>query len=214
MRSYKQICPVAKALDVIGDRWSLLIVRELLICGPSRYTDLRKALSGIATNLLAERLRELEDVGVVRSERAPPPVATTLYRLTERGLELEPVIEALGRWGAPLLMEASGDDEFRTHWLSLAMRVHCDRTVDGPPVTVEVRTGDEPMVIETTDGRIRTRAGPADHPDAVITGKPVLVVGVLTGRVDLASARKRGLRVEGDAEALRRVLPSARATVR
>jgi len=214
VRSYKQICPVAKALDVIGDRWSLLIVRELLICGPSRYTDLRKALSGIATNLLAERLRALEDVGVVRSELAPPPVATTLYRLTERGLELESVIEALGRWGAPLLMEASGDDEFRTHWLSLALRVHRDRTVEGPPVTVEVRTGDEPMVIETTDGRIRTRPGHADHPDAVITGKPVLVVGVLTGRVDLASARKRGLRVEGDAEALRRVLPSARATTR
>ena len=84
MRSYRQYCPVAKALDVVGDRWALLIVRELIFRGPSRYTDIRRGLSGIATNLLAERLRELEAAGVVKSYEAPPPVATTLYELTER----------------------------------------------------------------------------------------------------------------------------------
>src|SRR3954468_24706379 len=102
MRSYGQYCSVAKALDVVGERWTLLIVRELLAQGACRYTDLRAGLPGIATNLLADRLRELEAAGIVEREDAPPPIATTLFRLTERGAALEPVIYALGRWGAPL----------------------------------------------------------------------------------------------------------------
>src|SRR5690349_25102414 len=85
MRSYGQYCSVAKALDVVGDRWTLLIVRELLLQGPCRYTDLRNGLPGIATNLLADRLNELEGAGLVRREEAAPPVATTLFRLTEAG---------------------------------------------------------------------------------------------------------------------------------
>src|SRR5213080_3892836 len=118
MRSYGQYCSVAKALDVIGDRWSLLIIRELLLQGPCRYTDLRNGLPGIATNLLAERLRQLEQAGLIHSEQAPPPVATTLYQLTGRGEALESVLRELGRWGAPLL-GATGEEpeEFRTHWL-------------------------------------------------------------------------------------------------
>src|SRR5215468_1816956 len=98
MRSYDQYCALAKALDVVGDRWTLLIVRELLIRGSCRYTDLRNGLPGIATNLLADRLRELEEAGVVRRIEAAPPVATALFELTLWGLELEPVIAALGRW--------------------------------------------------------------------------------------------------------------------
>src|ERR1041384_6890848 len=101
MRSYGQYCSVARALDVIGDRWTLLIVRELLIRGPSRYTDLQYGLPGVATNLLAARLRELEVEGIVTKELAPPPVATTLFRLTPRGEALESVLVALGKWGAP-----------------------------------------------------------------------------------------------------------------
>src|SRR2546421_3314183 len=118
MRSYRQYCPVAKALDVVGDRWSLLIVRELLIRGPCRYTDVRKGVPGIATNLLAERLRELEQVGVIRREAAPPPVATTLFHLTPRGKALPSAILALGRWAAPLLAEPPAAVEAQTHWLS------------------------------------------------------------------------------------------------
>ena len=99
MRSYGQYCSVAKALDVIGDRWSLLVIRELLLQGPCRYTDLRNGLPGIATNLLSDRLRELEAAGLVRREEAAPPVATTLFHLTEAGAQLEPALEALGAWG-------------------------------------------------------------------------------------------------------------------
>src|SRR3954449_5530110 len=99
MRSYGEYCAAAKSLDVVGDRWTLLIVRELLARGACRYTDLRAGLPGIATNLLADRLRELESAGIVEREDAPPPVATTLFSLTERGRALQPVISALGCWG-------------------------------------------------------------------------------------------------------------------
>jgi DNA-binding HxlR family transcriptional regulator len=208
MRSYGQYCPVAKALDVIGDRWSLLIVRELLLRGPSRYTDLRRGLDGIATNLLAERLRELEAAGVVRSEDAPPPVATTLYSLTERGEELRRVVEALGRWGAPLLAADHPDDAYRSHRFALAVRATKDKAPDEPPVAVEVRIDrEDPLVVEAADGAVRPRAGSADHPDAVVSGPTLLVVGLLTGRLDLATATARGLHVEGSRRALRRVLP-------
>src|SRR3981189_1458043 len=99
MRSYVQYCSVAKALDVVGDRWTLLIVRELLLQGPCRFTDLKNGLPGIAANLLSARLKELEDAGLTSRENAPPPVATVLYTLTENGLTLEPVLKALGLGG-------------------------------------------------------------------------------------------------------------------
>jgi DNA-binding HxlR family transcriptional regulator len=208
IRSYRQYCAVAKALDAIGDRWALLIVRELLLSGACRYTDLRNGLPGIATNLLADRLRELEQAGVVRREAAPPPVATTLWHLTPRGEALRPVLQELGRWGGPLLDEPADGDAFRSHWLALPFELHLrDHTPERPPVTIEVRTGDEPLVIETVAGTARARAGTAEHPDAALAGPPQLVVAVLTGKVDLADARARGLRYDGDPETLRRVLP-------
>src|SRR6478752_764338 len=119
MKQYGQFCPIAKALDVVGDRWTLLIVRELAV-RPCRYTDLRDGLPGIATNLLADRLKSLEAVGVISAESAPPPVATTLYRLTERGEALLPALHELVVWGAPLLAKADATDEVRPHWLVAA----------------------------------------------------------------------------------------------
>src|SRR5437899_5418279 len=140
MRSYRQYCAVAKALDVVGDRWNLLIVRELLIRGACRYTDLLNGLPGIATNLLADRLRELEQAGVVEREEAPPPIATTLFRLTERGRALEPVVYALGQWGTPFMVEPAGDDAFRGHWLTYPAQLFlADQAPDRPPVTIELR---------------------------------------------------------------------------
>src|SRR5260370_666198 len=135
MRSYKQYCAIAKALDVIGDRWNLLIVRELLLQRACRYTDLHNGLPGIATNLLAERLRELEREGIVTREEAPPPIATTLFRLTPRGQELESILSELGRWGAPLRAEPDEQDACRSYWL--ASLLLSDRTPDHPPVSME-----------------------------------------------------------------------------
>jgi DNA-binding HxlR family transcriptional regulator len=213
MRSYGQYCALAKALDVIGDRWTLLIVRELLLRGPARYTDLRDGLPGIATNLLAERLRELEQAGIVRREEAPPPIATTLFQLTERGEALKPAIVALGQWGAPYMEGPVDGDEFRTHWLKLPAEIFLtDKRPDRPPVSIELRTtGGEPMVVETVDGEVRTRRGSADDPDLVLSGTPQLVVGVLTGRLAPARARELGLETEGDTRILRRLQREAPA---
>ncbi len=210
MRSYGQYCALAKSLDAIGDRWSLLIVRELMLLGPCRYTDLLNGLPGIATNLLADRLRHLEEAGVLMREAAPPPIATTLFHLTPRGKDLLPVIRELGRWGAPLLAEAKEDDAFRSYWMTLPLELYYyDPTPDLPPVTIEVRTGDEPMVLETVEGKIRARRGSAENPDAVLTGPPRLVIGVLSGRVNLDDARREGLEFDGDPKFLRRVRSSS-----
>jgi DNA-binding HxlR family transcriptional regulator len=208
MRSYEQLCGLARALDVVGDRWTLLIVRELLIRGECRYTDLQYGLPGIATNLLADRLRQLEEQGIVWREAAPPPVATTLFRLTPRGEALMPVLEALGRWGRPLLEDAAPGGVFRTHWLVLPLRIHlAGHAPDGPPVVIELRTGDQPITIDTASGEIDVRLGAAAQPDLVITGPPIVVLDVVAGRVDLETARVKGVQLDGDPAALERARP-------
>src|SRR5213596_705327 len=148
MRSYGQYCSVARALDVVGDRWNLLIVRELLLRGRCRYTDLLHGLPGIATNLLADRLRDLEQAGVVTREAAPPPIATTLFGLTARGKELGPILRALGEWGVPLMRDAAEGDDFRSHWLALPVQLFLtDMAPERPPVAIELRIGDEATTI-------------------------------------------------------------------
>jgi DNA-binding HxlR family transcriptional regulator len=210
VRSYDQYCGLARALDLVGDRWTLLIVRELFISDGCRYTDLQHGLPGIATNLLADRLRQLEDNGIISRELAPPPIATTLFRLTPRGQELKPVLAALGRWGGPLLGDTPEDAAFRSHWLCLPLQLHfAEHTPVRPPVTIEVRTADQPITVETVDGNVRVRPGPASRPDATITAPPVLVLDLLTGEIDLEGAAARGLEFQGDAEAFRRLQPNA-----
>ena len=164
---------MAKSLDVVGDRWTLLIVRELALRGPCRYTDLRNGLPGIATNLLADRLRELEQAGVVAREDAPPPIATTLFHLTPRGEELRPVLDGLFRWGLPLMTEQKPRRRGPQPLARLGVElILTDRQPRGPPVTIELRTGDQPITIQTHDGAIRTRLGPAERPDPTLTGRP------------------------------------------
>jgi DNA-binding HxlR family transcriptional regulator len=212
MRSYGQYCALAKALDVIGDRWTLLIVRELLLRDVCRYTDLRNGLPGIATNLLVERLKELEKAGILSREQAPPPIATAVFRLTDRGRQLEPVIYDLGAWGAPLLADAPKTDHFQTYWLGLCAR-NClrDREPGRPPVTIEIRTGaDEPLTIEAAGGSIRTRPGVTNQPDVVMTGPHPVITAVLTGNMALSEARRAGLTYKGDPAILRRVQPQSR----
>lgn len=213
MRSYRQYCSVAKALDVVGDRWTLLIVRELLIQDGCRYTDLAHGLPGIATNLLADRLRELEHAGLVWREAAPPPVATTLYHLTDAGRELEPVLIALGRFGVRYMPTPAGDEEFRAHWLTFPVSEFLrDADPAGPSLTIELHIDGERAVIEVVDGEVRTRQGSATNPDLVLVGQAPTILGVLSGRLGLGAARRLGLRTTGDTRALDRLLiaPSAR----
>src|SRR5579859_1461883 len=204
MRTYGQYCGLAKALDVVGDRWTLLIVRELLARGACRYTDLQQGLPGIATNLLADRLRDLEEAGVLQREESPPPLAAALFRLTPRGEALLPALLELGRWGAPLLAGAGKRDRFRSHWLALPIAVELeDQTPEGPPVCIELRSDDEPFLIEARDGAIHTRPGKAERPDLILSGPGPLITAVLFGKLDIATAT--GLKYEGDPLVLQRL---------
>jgi DNA-binding HxlR family transcriptional regulator len=213
MRTYGQYCAVAKALDLIGDRWTLLVVRELLVRGRCRYTDLRNGLPGIATNLLADRLRDLEQAGVVSREEAPPPVATTLFSLTSRGEELAPILRELLRWGMPLMQQGPGpEDVFRAQWMAWPAEMSLtDREPDAPPVTIQVLADGELAFLETSGGSVHVSLGRADHPDAVLRGPVHAVLGLFTGQIDLDRAAATGVECKGDRGALQRVLPDAAA---
>jgi DNA-binding HxlR family transcriptional regulator len=213
MRSYGQYCSVAKALDVVGDRWTLLIVRELLTQGPCRYTDLKNGLPGIATNLLSERLRDLESAGLIQRTEAPPPIATSLFGLTDAGAELEPVLSALGGWGLRYMTGPDDGDEFRSHWLAFPVSLFLrDRDPGGPQVAIELRTPPgtgRPAVIEISGGTVRTRLGTAAAPDLVLTGTPKLILGLLSAYLTVPEAQDLGLEISGDASVLRRVQPDS-----
>lgn len=134
-RSYGQHCAVAKSLDVVGDRWTLLIVRDLLD-GPRRYGELLAALAPIATDMLAGRLRDLEAHGVVVKRVLPKPASTAVYELTDAGRSLEEVVDALARWGRPLVETRTPGDTVRPEWLSRAVRAFVRPDRRGPQVTV------------------------------------------------------------------------------
>ena len=209
MRSYGQYCPIAKALDVVGDRWTLLIIRELLVRGPCRHTDLRNGLPGIATNLLSDRIRELESAGLIRREDAPPPIATTLFHLTQAGAQLKPVLDAIGRWGIRYMTEPAEGDEFRGHWFTFPASVFLhDRDPGGPPVSIELRTASSPVVIEISGGSARTRLGTAAAPDLVLQGEPQLILALFSGHLTAPEVADLGLQFSGDASVLHRVLPN------
>jgi DNA-binding HxlR family transcriptional regulator len=204
VRSYDQFCALARALDVVGDRWTLLIVRELF-ARDSRYSDLRDALPGIATNLLAERLRQLQEAGVIEAYDAPSPIRATVYRLTARGRDLGPAMRALVAWGLPLMATGQGADAFRTPWLVLAVRILFDRVdvADLAPLTVLVEVGDEPATIEVRrEGLSMELGAPASEAQVEVAGEPEKVFEFLTGTSD---TRTDGLRVRGSREAVRRL---------
>lgn len=210
MRSYDEYCSIAKALDLVGDRWTLLVVRELSLRGPSRYTDLRNGLPGIATNLLADRLRDLEAAGLVAREEAPPPIATTLFRLTPRGEGLNPVLEELMRWGLPLMVEQRDEEAVRSHWLAGAIDVTVrDHQPGADPVTLELRVGDEPIVVAARDGEVKVTLGAAVAPDAVLTGPERPIMGLLLGKLDQGAAEAMGVTVEGDPAVIERFAADA-----
>ncbi|MFT4628632.1 MAG: DNA-binding HxlR family transcriptional regulator [Myxococcota bacterium] len=163
MKSYKQFCGVAKALDRVGDRWTLLIARELLL-GPRRYTDLLRALTGLTTNLLAARLRTLSDDGIVARCTLPPPGGAA-WRLTPLGERLEPVVLALGSFGAHWLDRPAAGDRFDARWALLSLR---HRYRPGPPGRVEVWVADRPFALVFGPDGLRSTDGPLPGADAVL----------------------------------------------
>ncbi len=178
MRSYGQYCGLAKALDHVGDRWTLLIVRELLI-GRRRYSDIRGALPGIATNLLASRLRELEADGIV--DRS----GDGRYELTELGRGLEGVVYELVRWGGRWMGERAAAESFRPEWLAVALAALLPRRRRGK---VEIRASDAILNVD----RGRVTVGPLEDADAVVEGAAEAILGVAAGKVPLSRLRIRG----------------------
>jgi DNA-binding HxlR family transcriptional regulator len=204
VKSYGQYCAIARGLDVVGDRWTLLIVRELLT-GPRRYGDLQEGLTGIATNLLADRLRHLEHHGVVERD------SRGAYKLTKWGQGLAEPIYALAKWASPLMDQPAGDDQFRSAWLlPVVANIFDGIDPSRPDTTIEIRTGESPMTIVSTRGRVQLQPGPADSPDLAISGPPEGVLGLLTGRLDKATATERGVSVHGDIRRLARLSGNSR----
>ena len=147
-RSYDQYCSAASALDVVGDRWTLLIVRELL-CGPRRYTDLHADLPGVSTDVLASRLKDMERDGLATRRRLPPPGAAYVYELTGRGRRLLPVLQALGAWGELELGDRRPTDAVRAHWFALPLL----RSLEGEGlVEVRLEEGDFHLYVGAQDG--------------------------------------------------------------
>lgn len=209
-RNYGQYCGLARALDVVGDRWNLLIVRQLLI-RPARYGELRDELPGIATNLLTDRLRDLETAGVIERRLSDDSAAIT-YALTPWGAELREPINGLVRWSTPLMIRGPEGDTFRPNWLLVALpalfagRLPADRSasvgIAVDDAMVQLRVTESGISVETADGR---------ELDAVVTGEAPLILGLAAGVLkfdDVASL----LDLKGDKNAVRALFEAPKQT--
>src|SRR5215212_3999127 len=205
-RTYGDACGAAQGLDLVGERWTLLLVRELLL-GPKRFTDLRKGLPGVSTNILADRLEMLEMSGVARRRTLPPPAASKVYELTDWGEELGPVVEAIGRWGVRSPWR-SGEDEIGVDGLMVSFRTMFDPEVAGDlEASYEIVLGDQGFGLEVGGGGIRVYRGAPADPDARIeTDVHTLAALVYEGR-DLDEALRAGdAEIGGDRSAIERLL--------
>ncbi|MFE8944567.1 winged helix-turn-helix transcriptional regulator [Streptomyces sp. NPDC007856] len=204
-RSYDQYCSAARALDLVGDRWTLLIVRELL-AGPRRYTDLHADLPGVSTDVLASRLKDMERDGLTTRRKLPPPGAAYVYELTGRGRELLPVLQALGRWGEADLGERRPTDAVRAHWFALPLLrgLHGEGLVE-----VRLEEGDFHLRVGAEEGPVYGDGPAPGEPDARLTMDAATCEAVAGGELGLADAvRARRVTVTGDgtlAKALREI---------
>jgi DNA-binding HxlR family transcriptional regulator len=196
-RSYRQFCGLARALDVVGDRWNLLIVRQLLT-GPARYGELHDGLPGMATNLLADRLRDLEEAGVV--ERQSMAGGVPRYSLTAWGSELRVAVEALVRWSTPLMARGPAGDRFRVEWLMVALPALLSGTRRAGTIGIDI----DGYVIQVRRARRGVEVGPHDGRklDAVLRADPWVVLGIASGALALDDAV---VRIEGDHDAIRAI---------
>jgi DNA-binding HxlR family transcriptional regulator len=205
-RTYGDACGAAQGLDLVGERWTLLVVRELLL-GPKRFTDLRAGLPGISTNILADRLETLEVSGVARRRTLPPPAGSKVYELTDWGEELGPVVEAIGRWGVRSPWRGEGD-EIGVDGLMVSFRTMFDPEVAGDlEARYEIVLGDQGFGLEVGGGGVRVYRGAPSDPDARIeTDVDTLSALVYEGR-DLDEALRAGdAQIRGDRSAIERLL--------
>jgi DNA-binding HxlR family transcriptional regulator len=206
MRTYGDRCGIARALDLVGERWALLIVRELLL-GPKRFTDMRTGLPNIGPDVLSQRLRDLESSGIVRRRMLSPPAASQVYELTDWGRELEPVVLGLGRWGSQAPVP-SDDAPLGADAAMLALKtMFVPSAADGLHASYAVRLSNYEYDVRVADGRLEITRGVPAHPDATIETEPATLATVLWhGRpVD-------DLHIEGSRAALARFLDLFRMT--
>jgi DNA-binding HxlR family transcriptional regulator len=205
VKSYRQWCALAKALDAVGERWTLLVVRELLD-GSKRYTDLQADIPGISTDVLASRLKDLEASGVVRRSRLPPPAASKVYELTEMGRGLAPAVMALTKWGMQLLGDRADDEAFRPHWLALGLQglLRADRAKD---VTLDIDFdlgSGEVVRIRVDDGALRFVPHPENEADVVVRAELGTLAALADGSLVARDARTDGrLVIEGSRASIR-----------
>ena len=203
-RRYDDACGTAHALDLIGERWALLVLRELMM-GPRRFGDLRASLPGLSANVLTQRLEGLEAAGILRRRKLPPPASVQVYELTEWGFEAEPILLSLGKWAVrsprhdptlPLSPVA----------LMLSFRAKFDPTLAaGLDVSIGFRFGVEDFSLVVREGILETARGAPERPDVTIAGTPPAVAGLVYGKVPLEALEKQGaLTVAGDRAALLR----------
>jgi len=206
-RTYHQYCATARTLDLVGDRWTLLLIRELLT-GPKRFGDLQAGLRGLGTGLLASRLKHLEREGLARKVTLPPPARTPAYALTEAGEELAPAVLALARWGMKWAMgERQEAETFHPGWALLGLRACFDpEAAVGFRATYEFRIDDEVFHVHVDDGAIETLHGPAQRPDATIAMSEETLLRVTAQEATLAEAIAAGdAAVTGDRAAVERL---------
>ncbi|MFD8500404.1 winged helix-turn-helix transcriptional regulator [Amycolatopsis sp. NPDC059657] len=217
MRGYDDPCGIARALGLIGERWALLVVRELVF-GPKRFTDLRHGLHGISDNVLSQRLRELEQADIVRRRKLGPPSSTWSYELTERGRELEPVLTALGQWGSRFPVSDSTHRELSIDALIFALTTTFDADIAGRLETVvQLNVGDDRFRAEVRGGHFRVARGNADKADVTIIAEASTLQALVFAGQSLAQAEAAGeATIVGDrcvAEHLLRCFPpSVRST--
>ncbi|MGP4016492.1 winged helix-turn-helix transcriptional regulator [Saccharopolyspora sp. 5N708] len=191
-RKYDDGCAVAHGLDLIGERWALLLVRELLL-GPKRFTDLRAGLPGASADVLTQRLRELQEAGVVRRRKLPPPASSWIYELTEWGADLEPIVTQLGRWGSrsPTLRH---DARIGVDSLVLSLGALFDpQAAEGLAATIALRVGEEIFRVHVAGGRIELARGEADGADATIDTDPPALGALLRKERQLADVLRSGV---------------------
>jgi DNA-binding HxlR family transcriptional regulator len=203
-RRYEDACGTAHALDLIGERWSLLVMRELML-GPRRFGDLRGSLPGLSANVLTQRLEGLEGAGIIRRRRLAPPASVQVYELTDWGREAEPIVRGLGKWAARSpLHDPTLPLSAVSLILSLRTMFDADKAA-GVDVTLGLRFGEEAFTVTVRDGELDADRGEAIRPDAVISGRPDAFAGLIYGFRTLEALEGEGLlAVAGDRAALER----------
>jgi DNA-binding HxlR family transcriptional regulator len=206
MRSYRDLCGIARALDLVGERWAMLVVRELLF-GPKRFADLHRGLPGLSQNVLTQRLRELEDSGVVTRRRALPPGAGLVYALTDHGLALEPILLALGRWGSPLPPLPGSATELSPDALVVALRTTFDPVAAGDLCgSVQLHLPGDAFHLVVDNGGLDAVRGEAAA-DAVLTAGVRTIQSLVFDGQDLDEVIRSGdATADGDRAMLRRFI--------